>query len=143
MLVCASSQENESMGNQRSNAQVVSPRAVAAGLDELFAPRVIGVIDDTYVKVARVHGSLAWHTHEGEDEAFLVLRGHLTIEMEDRSVELDEGDLFVVKKGVRHNPVAKDECHILLIERSSTLHTGDVITDKTRSIDDQLRPLET
>lgn len=61
--------------------------------------------------------------------------------MEDRTVELGEGQMFVVKKGVRHNPVAKEECHLLLIERSSTQHTGDVITDKTRSIEEQLRPL--
>lgn len=123
-------------------SEVVSPKAAAAALGELFSPRVIGVIDDTYVKVVRAHGSLAWHTHEKEDEAFLVLKGHLSIEMEDRTVELDEGDLFVVKKGVRHNPVAKEECHLLLIERSSTLHTGDVVTDKTRSIDEQLRPVQ-
>jgi mannose-6-phosphate isomerase-like protein (cupin superfamily) len=89
----------------------------------------------------RAHGALAWHTHEKEDEAFLVLKGHLSIEMEDRTVELGEGQMFVVKKGVRHNPVAKEECHLLLIERSSTQHTGDVITDKTRSIEEQLRPL--
>ena len=121
---------------------VVSPRAAAAALEELFSPRVIATVDDTYVKVARVHGTLAWHTHEREDEAFLVLKGHLSIEMEDRTVELDEGDLFVVKKGVRHNPVAREECHLLLIERSTTQHTGDVVTDKTRSIEDQLRPLD-
>ena len=58
--------------------------------------------------------------------------------MDERTVELDEGDLFVVKKGIRHNPVA----HLLLIERSTTQHTGDVLTDKTRSIAEQLRPLD-
>jgi mannose-6-phosphate isomerase-like protein (cupin superfamily) len=121
--------------------EVVSPKALAAGLHELFSPRVIAAIDDTYVKAVRAHGSLAWHTHEKEDEAFLVLKGHLSIEMDDRTVELDEGDLFVVKKGVRHNPVAREECHLLLIERASTQHTGNVITDQTRSIEDQLRPL--
>jgi mannose-6-phosphate isomerase-like protein (cupin superfamily) len=123
------------------SSEVVSPKALAAELHELFSPRVIAAIDDSYVKVVRAHGSLAWHTHEKEDEAFLVLKGHLSIEMDDRTVELDEGDLFVVKKGVRHNPVAREECHLLLIERTSTQHTGDVITDQTRSIEDQLRPL--
>lgn len=123
-------------------ADVVSLKAAAAALDELFSPRVVGSIDDTFVKVVRAHGSLAWHTHENEDEAFIVLKGHLSIELEDRTVELDEGDLFVVKKGVRHNPIAREECHLLLIERSTTQHTGDVITDKTRSIEDQLRPLD-
>jgi mannose-6-phosphate isomerase-like protein (cupin superfamily) len=124
------------------SSEVVSPKALAAGLQDLFSPRVIAAIDDTYIKVVRAHGSLTWHTHENEDEAFLVLKGHLSIEMDDRTVELDEGDLFVVKKGVRHNPIAKDECHLLLIERASTQHTGDIITDQTRSIEDQLRPLD-
>jgi mannose-6-phosphate isomerase-like protein (cupin superfamily) len=63
------------------------------------------------------------------------------IEMEQGSVDLREGEMFVVPKGVRHNPVAERECHILLIERKSTLHTGDVVTDKTRSISEQLRPV--
>jgi mannose-6-phosphate isomerase-like protein (cupin superfamily) len=128
------------MANRKS--EVVSPKALAAGLTELFSPRVIASIDDTYVKVARAHGSFTWHTHENEDEAFVVLKGHLSIEMDDRTVELGEGDLFVVKKGVRHRPVAKEECHLLLIERASTQHTGDVITEQTRSIEEQLRPLD-
>lgn len=123
------------------SSQVLSPKTLAAGLHELFSPRVIAAIDDTYVKVVRAHGSLAWHSHEKEDEAFLVLKGHLSIEMEDRTVELDEGDLFVVKKGIRHNPIAREECHLLLIERATTQHTGDITTAKTRSIEDQLRPL--
>ena len=60
--------------------------------------------------------------------------------MEDESVELGEGEMFIVPKGVRHNPVAVEECHILLFERKSTAHTGDVVTDKTRSIEEQLGP---
>lgn len=121
--------------------RVVSPAKVAASLTELWSPRVVAEVDDAYVKVARVHGSLAWHSHDDEDELFLVLAGHLRIEMEDASVELDEGELFVVPKGVRHNPVAENECHLLLIERKSTLHTGTTVTDKTRSVADQLRPV--
>ena len=121
--------------------RVVSPAKVAASLRELWSPRVVAEVDDAYVKVARVHGSLAWHSHDDEDELFLVLAGHLRIEMEDTSVELDEGELFVVPKGVRHNPVAENECHLLLIERKSTLHTGTTVTDRTRSVADQLRPV--
>ena len=74
---------------------------------------------------------------------FLVLDGHLRIELEDRSIELDEGEMFIVPKGVRHNPVAEQECRVMLIERKSTRHTGDVTTEKTRSLDEQLRPLGT
>jgi mannose-6-phosphate isomerase-like protein (cupin superfamily) len=119
----------------------VSPKSVANALIELWSPRVVGEVDDAFVKVAKVHGSLAWHSHDNEDELFYILKGHLRIEMESGAVELDEGDMFVVPKGVRHNPVAQDECHVLLIEKKTTQHTGDVKTDKTRSLAEQLRPV--
>ena len=118
---------------------VVHPGQVAAGLAELWSPRVIAELDDSYVKVAKVHGSLAWHAHDDEDELFYVLKGSLRIEMEARTVELGEGEAFVVPKGVRHNPVADQECHVMLVERKSTLHTGAEVTAKTRSIAEQLR----
>lgn len=120
---------------------VVSPANIASGLTELWSPRVIGELDDAYIKVAKVQGTLAWHSHDNEDEMFLVLRGRLRIEMEAATVELGEGEMYVVPKGVRHNPVAEDECLIMLIERKSTLHTGEVTTEKTRSLDEQLRPV--
>ena len=121
--------------------QAISPAAVAAALTELWSPRVVAEVDDAYVKVAKVQGTLAWHSHDDEDELFLVLRGRLRIEMEAGDVELGPGELFVVPKGVRHNPVAEQECQLLLIERKSTKHTGDVVTEKTRSLADQLRPV--
>jgi mannose-6-phosphate isomerase-like protein (cupin superfamily) len=121
--------------------KIISPLQIAASLTELWSPRVVAEVDDAYVKVAKVHGSLAWHSHANEDELFLVLDGHLRIEMDDAVVELDAGQMFVVGKGVRHNPVADAPCLVLLIERKSTRHTGDVQTEKTRSLDDQLRPI--
>ena len=120
---------------------IVSPAKIAAALTEHWSPRVIGEVDDAYIKVAKVKGTLAWHSHEHEDELFLVLNGHLRIEMEDRTVELGQGEMFIVPKGVPHNPVADDECEIMLIERKSTLHTGDVVVEATRSVDEQLRPV--
>lgn len=119
----------------------LSPTEVASRLDELWSPRVLAEVDDVYVKVARVHGTLAWHSHADEDELFYVLGGALRIELEDGVVELGEGQMCVVPKGVRHNPVAEQECHLLLIERKSTRHTGDEVTALTRSIDEQRRPL--
>lgn len=122
-------------------SNVTSPKQVAASLVELWSPRVVAEVDDAYIKVAKVHGSLAWHSHENEDELFLILKGALRIEMEDGNVELKEGEMFVVPKGVRHNPVAEQECHLMLIERKTTLHTGDTVTEKTRSLAEQLRPV--
>ena len=120
---------------------VVSPAKIAASLAELWSPRVIAAVDEHYIKVAKVHGTLCWHSHDDEDELFYVLQGTLRIELEDRAVVLSAGDSFVVPKGVRHNPVADDECHVMLIERKSTLHTGTEVTERTRSIDEQLRPV--
>jgi mannose-6-phosphate isomerase-like protein (cupin superfamily) len=122
-------------------SQIVSPKQVVATLTELWSPRVIGELDDTYIKVAKVHGSITWHSHDNEDELFFVLKGHLRIEMDGRSVDLSEGEMFIVPKGVRHNPIAEKECHLLLIERKSTLHTGNLTTEKTRTIAEQLRPI--
>ena len=119
----------------------LSPRAIAASLAELWSPRVAADDDDNNVKVAKVHGTFGWHRHEHEDELFLVLRGCLCLEMEADAVTLQEGELFVVPKGVRHNPSAQDECLVMLIERKSTLHTGDVVNEKTRSLAEQLRPV--
>ncbi len=122
-------------------SDVRSPREVAAELTELWSPRVVAEVDDVYVKVAKLHGVFGWHAHQGEDELFLVLKGHLRIEMEHAVVELSEGKMYVVPKGVRHNPVAAQECHVMLIEKKSTLHSGDVINEHTRSLAEQLRPL--
>jgi mannose-6-phosphate isomerase-like protein (cupin superfamily) len=119
----------------------ISPASIAASLTELWSPRVIAEVDDSYIKVAKVQGTFGWHAHTDEDELFLILKGHLRIEMEQGPVELGAGEIFVVPKGVRHNPVAEEECHVMLIERKSTLHTGDTVTEKTRSLADQLRPV--
>lgn len=120
---------------------VLTPGAVAESLTEYWSPRVIAEVDDNYVKVAKVKGTLAWHAHDDEDELFFILKGSLTIEMESGAIELTEGQAFVVPRGVRHNPVAAEECHIMLIERKSTRHTGTVVTAQTRSVEEQLRPV--
>jgi mannose-6-phosphate isomerase-like protein (cupin superfamily) len=119
----------------------IAPRHIAASLTEHWSPRVVGEVDDNYVKVAKLLGVFGWHAHEHEDELFLVLKGRLRIEMEAGAVEIGEGEFYVVPKGVRHNPVAAEEVHVMLFERKSTLHSGNEVTDKTRSIADQLRPV--
>lgn len=122
-------------------SQAVSPSAIASSLNELWSPRVVAELDDSYVKVAKVRGDLAWHSHENEDELFYVLKGSLQIEMEESTVILNTGEAYVVPKGVLHNPIAEEECHIMLIEKKSTLHTGIDVVKKTRSLEEQLRPI--
>lgn len=116
----------------------VAPARIAAALGALWSPRIIAEVDDAYVKVARVHGEFGWHAHQDEDELFFILAGELRIELESGPVRLAAGELYVVPKGVRHNPVAEHECHLLLVERKTTRHSGEEITEKTRSIAEQL-----
>lgn len=117
-----------------------SAAKLAASLPDLWSPRVIAELDDSYVKVAKVKGTFGWHAHDHEDELFFILKGRLRIEMEGSAVELKEGELFVVPKGVRHNPVAEEECLVMLIERNSTLHSGNEKNEWTRTIEEQLGP---
>jgi mannose-6-phosphate isomerase-like protein (cupin superfamily) len=120
----------------------INPLAEAGRLEELWSPRVLARVNDQYVKVAKVKGTLTWHTHANEDELFYVLQGRLRLELEgDRAVELKPGEFYVVPKGVRHNPVAEEECLLLLVETVTTEHTGDVVMEKTRSIAEQLGSL--
>ncbi len=107
-------------------------------VDDYWSPRVVGEVNDQYIKVAKVKGTFTWHKHDSEDELFYVLRGQLIIEYENGRVVLNEGDFHVVPRGTMHNPVAEDECWIALIETVTTKHTGDVVTERTKSIEQQL-----
>lgn len=108
------------------------------GVTEYWSPKVIGRVNDQYVKIAKLKGEFVWHAHQAEDELFLVIRGQLQIQLEDGEVALGPGQFVVVPRGVRHNPVADDECWVMLVETISTQHTGDVMTPRTRSIAEQL-----
>jgi mannose-6-phosphate isomerase-like protein (cupin superfamily) len=107
-------------------------------ITEHWSPRVIGRVNDQYVKVAKLQGQLAWHKHDSEDEMFLVVYGRMIIQFEDKEVALNPGDFYVVPKDTLHNPVAEEECGIVLIETVTTLHTGEVDTPLTKSIQEQL-----
>ena len=121
---------------------MLSPVEIEAQFDrvtELWSPKVIGRVNDQYVKIAKVRGEFAWHAHDEEDELFLIVRGNLTIQLEDGDVRLGPGQFVVVPRGVRHRPVAEEECWLVLIETVTTKHTGEVDTPFTRSIAEQLR----
>ena len=108
------------------------------GVTEYWSPKVIGRVNDQYIKIAKVKGEFVWHAHDAEDELFLVVRGQLRIELEDGEVQIGPGQFVVVPRGVRHNPSATEECWVVLIETVTTKHTGDVVTPLTRSIAEQL-----
>ncbi len=114
---------------------VVNLKAQLDGVEDLWSPRVVGQVNDQFVKVAKVKGELAWHKHDAEDELFLVLKGRLVIQYDDGEVTLEEGDMHIVPKGRMHNPVAAEECWIALVETVTTQHTGDIVTEKTKPVD--------
>jgi mannose-6-phosphate isomerase-like protein (cupin superfamily) len=94
-------------------------------LDEPYTPGIVGFLNDNKLAVVKVKGEFVWHKHDDTDDFFLVLRGRLTIQMRDRDVEVAEGELFVVPRGVEHCPKAQEETHVLLIEPRGTVNTGD------------------
>ena len=94
-------------------------------LDKPYSPGIVGYLNDYKLAVVRVHGEFVWHKHDDTDDFFLVLAGRLTIQLRDRDVVLEEGELFVVPRGVEHCPKADEEAHVLLIEPKGTLNTGD------------------
>jgi len=93
--------------------------------DDLWSPKIVADMNDYHVKVVKVRGEFLWHTHAETDELFLVLKGRLTVRRRDGDVTLEEGELYVVPRGVEHMPVAEEECHILLLEPAGTANTGD------------------
>ena len=111
--------------------EVVNLKEKFGLFDSLWEPKIIAGINDYHVKLAKVRGSFEWHTHPETDEMFLVVAGRLSIELPDGTAELGEGDLYVVPKGVRHKPVAEEECHILMLEPADTVNTGDAGGDRT------------
>jgi mannose-6-phosphate isomerase-like protein (cupin superfamily) len=94
-------------------------------LERPYEPGIIGFVNDYKLQVVKVKGPFVWHKHDETDDFFLVLKGHLTIHLRDRDVELDPGELFVVPRGVEHCPDATEETHVLLIEPDGTVNTGD------------------
>jgi mannose-6-phosphate isomerase-like protein (cupin superfamily) len=89
-----------------------------------WAPRIVSQLNDYHIKLVKVQGEFVWHDHLETDELFLVLKGSLEIRLRDGKVKLDEGEMFVVPKGIEHKPVAENECHVLLIEPVGTVNTG-------------------
>lgn len=97
-------------------------------------PRVAGDINNFQVKLAKFEGAFDWHSHAVEDELFLVVKGRMKMGLRTGDVEVDAGEFIIVPHGVEHRPEAIDgECHVLMLEPASTVNTGTVHSDKTRT----------
>jgi mannose-6-phosphate isomerase-like protein (cupin superfamily) len=110
-------------------------------ITEYFSPRVIAIANGQYVKLAKFRGEFPFHAHADEDEFFLVHRGEFTMCYRDREVVLRAGDFHVVPRGVEHRPRATEEAWVMFVEPAATRHTGDAVTDFTKSIEQQVAHL--
>jgi mannose-6-phosphate isomerase-like protein (cupin superfamily) len=96
-----------------------------------WSPKIVGELNDSYVKVVKLKGEFVWHHHEAEDELFLVVKGRLLLKFRDRDVWLEAGEFCIVPRGVEHLPMAEEETHVVLLEPKSTLNTGNVQNERT------------
>ena len=103
---------------------------------DYWSPKVIGEMNDYQFKVAKVQGEFIWHQHLDTDETFFVVQGQLTIEFKDGSVDIEQGEMYVVPKGVEHKPMATKECHIMIIEPKGVTNTGNKIDSKLKADND-------
>lgn len=103
-----------------------------------WSPTIVGELNGQYVKLGKFDGAYVWHSHQAEDELFLVVSGRLNIELRDRTVELAPGEFFVVPRGVEHRPVALPKAEVLLFEPASTVNTGNAPANQWTRKPDQL-----
>lgn len=121
--------------SEAPSIRVVNIAAALAGFDERWSPRLAGAVNDCAVKLVKIEGDFIWHSHEHEDEMFLVVRGAFTMRLRPphRDLTVREGEFVVIPRGVEHCPSATSECHILLFEPATTLNTGAVVNERTRA----------
>lgn len=100
---------------------------------EHWSPRVVGALNGQQVKLAKLKGPFIWHHHQHEDELFLVVKGCLKMDFRDKAVYLNEGEFLIVPRGTEHRPVAAEEVWVMLFEPESTLNTGNVTDDRTKT----------
>lgn len=98
---------------------------------EHWTPKLIGEVNDFQVKIAKLQGEFIWHKHDNEDELFMVIKGQLTIKLRNEDIVLNEGEIFIVPKGVEHKPIANEEAQVLLFEPRGTVNTGQVHNERT------------
>ena len=102
---------------------------------EHWSPKVIAEMNDYQFKLVKLQGDFVWHSHADTDEVFIVIEGAMKIELSDGTVELSEGEMFVVPKGVAHKPYAEEECKVMLVEPRGVVNTGDSKDKLTASND--------
>ena len=111
--------------------QKVSLTEKLGSFHDHWSPKIVGELNDSFVKLVKLNGEFVWHHHEAEDELFLVVKGSLLMKLRDREIRVEEGEFVIIPRGVEHLPVAEEEVHVLLLEPKSTLNTGNVTDERT------------
>jgi len=101
--------------------------------NEHWTPKIVGELNGQLVKLVKFKGEFIFHKHENEDELFMVIKGKFNMEYRDKTVEINEGDMVIVPRGVEHKPVAEEEVWVMLFEPTSTLNTGNLINERTKT----------
>ena len=101
-----------------------------------WSPKVVAEMNDYQVKLAKISGEFIWHKHDTTDELFYVIKGNMKIVLRDSAINLSEGEMYIVRKGIEHKPVAEKECHIMLIEPKGILNTGEINNELTAGLDE-------
>ena len=99
--------------------------------DNHWEPKIVGELNEQYVKIAKLKGEFVWHHHENEDELFMVVKGSLIIKLRDTDIKLNEGEFFIIPRGIEHMPVAEKEVHVMMFEPKGTVNTGNTESEKT------------
>ncbi len=115
--------------------QKVNLSAKFAGFTEYWSPKIVGELNDSYVKLVKLKGEFVWHHHDVEDELFLVVKGELCMKYREHGVEremnINPGEFVIVPRGIEHLPVADEEAEVILLEPRSTLNTGNLCNERT------------
>ena len=117
--------------NNEAEIEKVNLAEKLARFSETWSPKIVGEINDAYVKLVKLKGEFVWHHHEDEDEMFLDIKGRLLMRLRDRDLHICEGEFVIIPRGVEHLPIAEDECHVLLLEPKTTLNTGQITNERT------------
>ena len=98
---------------------------------DYWSPKIVGELNDSYIKLVKLKGEFVWHHHDTEDELFLVIKGRLLIKLRDRDIYLEEGEFIIIPRGIEHLPIAEEEAQVLLLEPKTTLNTGNIGNERT------------
>ena len=118
-----------------SNFDKINLEEKFSKFSEYWSPKVIAEMNDYQFKLVKIKDDFVWHKHKNTDEVFIVIKGTMKIEFRDDIVDLSEGEMFVIPKGIEHKPYSEDECKVMIVEPKGVINTGDSSGELTANND--------